>query len=68
MVERWFATLTEKQIRRGIHRSTWELEQAIRAYLKRNNEQPKPFAWTKTADEILASLARFCKRTLGTGD
>jgi len=67
MVERWFATLTEKQIRRGIHRSTWELEQAIRAYLKRNNEQPKPFVWTKTADEILASLARFCKLTLETG-
>jgi len=67
MVERWFATLTEKQIRRGTHRSTWELEQAIRAYLKHNNEQPKPFVWTKTADEILDSLARFCKRTSETG-
>jgi len=67
MVERWFATLTEKQIRRGTHRSTWELEQAIRAYLKRNNEKPQPFVWTKTADQILDSVARFCQRTSETG-
>jgi transposase len=67
LVERWFATLTLKQIRRGSHRSTRELERAIRHYLKVSNANPKPFVWTKTADEILDSLARFCKRTLGTG-
>ena len=67
LVERWFALLTEKQIRRGVFRSTRELETAIRTYLDNYNEQPKPFIWSKTADEILASLARFCKRTLVTG-
>ena len=67
LVERWFALLTEKQIRRGVFRSTRELETAIRNYLKTYNEQPKPFIWTKTADEILAGVARFCKRTLVTG-
>ena len=63
LVERWFALLTEKQIRRGIFRSTRELETTIRNYIDTHNEQPKPFIWTKTADEILASVARFCKRT-----
>jgi transposase len=67
LVERWFALLTEKQIRRGVFRSTRELETAIRNYLKNYNDQPKPFIWSKTADEILASVARFCKRTLVTG-
>ena len=67
LVERWFALLTEKQIRRGVFRGTRELETTIRNYLKNYNEQPKPFIWSKTADEILASVARFCKRTLVTG-
>ena len=62
-MERWFATLTEKQIRRGTHRSTRELETAIKHYLAVSTGHPKPFAWTKTADEILASVARFCLRT-----
>ena len=62
MVERWFGLLSEKQIKRGTHRSTVELEQAIRKYLAIHNEQSKPFVWTKTADDILDSLARFCKR------
>ncbi len=62
-VERWFAGLTEKQIRRGSHRSTRELEDAIRLYLATSNEHPKPFVWLKTADEILASVRRFCERT-----
>jgi len=66
-VERWFAGLTEKQLRRGIHRSTRELEHAIRRYLERNNRYPKPFIWTKTADQILDSVARFCKRTSDSG-
>ena len=67
LVERWFAALTEKQIRRGVHRSTRELEQAIRTYIETTNARPKPFVWTKTADEILASVARFCKRTSDSG-
>ena len=52
-VERWFATLTLKYIRRSTHRSTRQLEQAIRHYIKVNNDDPKPFVWSKTADDIL---------------
>ena len=62
LVERWFAALTEKQIRRGTHRSTRQLEAAIYNYLDAYNENPRPFVWTKTADEILASVARSCQR------
>jgi transposase len=61
-VERWFALLTQKQIKRGSHRSTVELERAIRDYLDIYNEDPQPLIWTKGADEILASIARFCER------
>jgi transposase len=67
MVERWFGLLSEKQIKRGTHRSTVELEKAIRNYLTIHNEKPQPFVWTKTADQILASLARFCKRISDSG-
>ena len=67
LVERWFAMLTEQQIKRGVHRSTSALEKAIKQYILLTNEKPKPFVWTKTADEILASVARFCQRTSGTG-
>ena len=67
LVERWFAELTEKQLRRGVHRSTRELEEAIYSYMKVSNENLRPFKWTKTADEILANLARFCKRTSESG-
>ena len=66
-VERFFADLTNRQLRRGAHRSTAELEAAIREYIDIRNRNPKPFIWTKTADEILASIERFCKRTSGTG-
>lgn len=62
LVERWFAALTEKTIRRGTHRSTRQLENAIMNYLETNNANPRPFVWTKTADEILKSIARFCMR------
>jgi transposase len=62
LVERFFAALTEKQLRRGVHRSTRELEDAIYRYIDRQNQEPKPFIWTKTADQILESLAGFCKR------
>jgi len=67
LVERWFAALTEKQIRRGVHRSVRELETAIKQYLAITNTSPKPFVWTKSADEILASVARFCAPTSGAG-
>jgi transposase len=67
LVERWFALLTEQQLRRGVFRSTRKLETTIRQYIDTHNEEPKPFIWTKTADEILASVARFCQRTLETG-
>jgi len=67
LVERWFATLTAKQIRRGTFRSTLQLEATIKDYIAICNEDPKPFIWTKTADEILESVARFCSRTSGTG-
>jgi len=67
LVERWFAALTEKQLRRGVHRSTRELEAAIRRYIELTNARPKPFVWTKTADAILASVARFCHRISNSG-
>jgi transposase len=62
-VERWFAALTEKQIRRGSHRSTRELERAIKLYLATYNANPQPFLWVKSADQILESIKRFCLRT-----
>jgi transposase len=67
LVERWFANLTAKQLRRGTHRSTFALEAAIKNYIEVCNEDPKPFIWTKTADQILESIKRFCLRTSGTG-
>ncbi len=67
LVERWFALLTEKQIRRGVHRSTRELQDAIARYIQVHNQQPKPFVWTKTADQILASVARSCRRISNSG-
>jgi transposase len=66
-VERWFALLTEKQIRRGTHRSTVELEKAIRSYLSVYNQNPRPFSWSKTAEQILDSVKRFCLRTSNSG-
>jgi len=63
-VERWFAELTNKRIRRGVFRSVKELEAAIREYIDVHNEDPKPFVWTRTADQILDSIARFAQRTL----
>jgi transposase len=64
LVERWFAELTNKQLRRGAHRSVSELEHAIWEFIDVSNADPRPFAWTKTADEILASIARFAQRTV----
>lgn len=67
LVERWFAALTEKQIRRGVHRSTRALETAIRSYIETVNADPRPFAWTKSADQILDSLGSFCQRISNSG-
>jgi len=64
LVERWFAELTNKQLRRGAHRSVRALQAAIGEFIDASNAHGKPFVWTKTADEILASIARFAQRTL----
>jgi len=66
-VERWFGLLTDKQLRRGTHRSIQALEKDIRDWIKNWNENPKPFAWTKTADEILERLASYLHRIPGAG-
>ena len=66
-VERWFALLTEKQIRRGVHQSVADLERDIRLFIESTNAEPKPFRWVKSADDILASVKRFCLRT-ASGD
>ena len=67
-VERFFALLTEQQIKRGAHRSTAELEAAIEQYINTYNREPRPFRWTKSADDIRASIDRFCRRTLNLHD
>jgi transposase len=59
-VERFFALLTERQIRRGIHRSVAALKSAITSFIEQHNADPKPFRWTKSANDILASIERFC--------
>ena len=61
-IERFFATLTEKQLRRSIHRSVGELRATIESFIQRHNANPKPFRWTKSASDILASVERFCIR------
>jgi transposase len=66
-VERWFGLLTDKQIRRGVHKNVQALEKDIRAWIKTWNEDPKPFVWTKTADEILERLAGYVNRIPDSG-
>lgn len=61
-VERFFALITDKQIRRGVHTSVQKLEDDIRTFIQTHNTDPKPFRWTKSADDILASIERFCLR------
>ena len=63
-VERFFAQLTERCIKRGVHRSTWELERDIRRYLEHQNDEARPFVWTKSAEQILESIGRFCAHLL----
>lgn len=67
LVERWFAALSDKQIKRGTHRSTRQLEAAIRDYVDANNDTPKHFVWTKTADQIFEKLKNYCLRTSDSG-
>ena len=62
MVERWFAELTTKKIKRGAHMSVRALERDIRDWIATWNEDPRPYVWVKTAEQILASLARYCER------
>jgi transposase len=62
-VETWFSILTTKQLRRGVHRSVAELEQALLTYVDQTNASATPFKWTKSADEILAKVKRFCQHT-----
>ena len=64
-VERWFGYLTDQMIRRGAHKSVQALEKDIRAWIAAWNEDPKPFVWKKSADEILSSLAKYMKRISG---
>jgi transposase len=66
-VERFFAEITQKALRRGVHRSVEDLERAVLAYVEASNSDPRPFVWTKSADEIFASLAAVCRRTSGSG-
>jgi hypothetical protein len=67
LVERWFAELTNKLLRRGAHRSAAQLNADIRAWIETWNENPKPFVWTKTAEQILESIARYCKQINQSG-
>jgi transposase len=67
LVERWFAELTTKKLRRGSHRSVRELNSDIRNWIDTWNDNPRPFVWTKTADDILETIARYCKRINDSG-
>ena len=67
LVERWFAELTNRKLRRSAHRSVTELEADIRKWINAWNKDPKPFVWTKTADEILDTLAAYCRRINDSG-
>jgi transposase len=66
-VERWFGELTTKLLQRGVHTSVQALEADIRNWIKNWNDNPRPFVWTKTADEILEALSRYCQRISGAG-
>jgi transposase len=67
LVERWFAELTERWLRRGSHRSTKELVASIRTWIELWNEDPRPFVWHKSADEILQTVASYCERISDSG-
>ena len=67
LVERWFAELTTRKLRRSAHRSVTELEADIRKWITEWNKNPRPFVWTKTAEEILETLATYCQRITQAG-
>ena len=67
LVERWFAELTTKWIKRSAHRSVRDLVASIRTWITNWNEDPKPYVWHKTADQILDSLANYCQRISDSG-
>jgi transposase len=67
LVERWFGELTTKKLQRGTHRSVRALNADIRNWIKTWNDNPRPYIWTKTADQILASIARYCTRINDSG-
>jgi hypothetical protein len=67
LVERWFAELTSKWLKRGTHRSVAELTASIQAWIESWNQNPRPFVWTKTADEILDTIAAYCQRINDSG-
>src|SRR5215207_1672012 len=62
LVERWFGELTSKLLKRGAHRSVRDLNTDIRAWMNTWNQDPRPYVWTKTAEQILDSIARYCER------
>ncbi|MEU0179570.1 hypothetical protein ABZ178_40560, partial [Streptomyces massasporeus] len=62
LVEQWFAELAQKKLKRGGHRSVQALEREIRGWFADWNDNPRPFVWTKTADEILDKVATYCRR------
>lgn len=66
-VERWFAFLTDQLLRRGVHKSVAALEKDVREWIKNWNDDPKPFVWTKTPEEILNSLAKYISKISGAG-
>lgn len=67
LVERWFAELTTKKLRRGTHTSVRQLNADIRAWIQTWNQNPRPYVWTKTADQILASIGNYCTRINDSG-
>ena len=67
LVERWFSEITTKWLRRGTHRSVKELVASIRTWIANWNDDPKPYVWHKTADEILGNLAAYCARISDSG-
>ena len=67
-VETFFSALTRRQLKRGVFRSIVDLQAAINRYIAEHNDHPKPFVWTKSADEILASVSRLCQRLLDRED
>ena len=67
LVERWFGELTTKLLRRGAHRSVRALNTEIRTWIETWNENPRPYVWTKPAEQILESINRYCQRINQTG-